>query len=130
MPGETKVLVEKLKSVSHPIRLRVLALLHGGEMSVCQVADTLQVPPSSISEALRELRRAGFVTERKEGRWVFVSVMPGLDGNPLLSAILAEALKLPESELDRLRAGMVQEQALAVVCHKVQATEGNGAGHV
>ena len=130
MPAETKTLVEKLKAVSHPIRLRVLALLHGGEMSVCQVAETLQVPPSSVSEALRELRRAGFVSERKDGRWVFVSVMPGFEGNPLLSAILAEVVKLPESEMDRMRVGMVQKQAVAAVCSKVQAAEGKGVSHV
>ena len=75
MANALKVLVEQLKAVSHPLRLRVLALLGAGELCVCQVAEVLEVPASSASEALRELRRAGFVAERKDGRWVFVSVV-------------------------------------------------------
>ncbi|WP_158412910.1 ArsR/SmtB family transcription factor [Holophaga foetida] len=122
--------MERLKAVSHPIRLRVLALLHSSELSVCQVAEILQVPQSSVSEALRELRRAGFVSERKEGRWVFVSVIPGFEGDPLLKGILMEALRLPEVEADRTRAGMVKGQAIAVVCGKVQAAETKEATRV
>ncbi len=64
MTDDLRVLVERLKAVSHPLRLRVLALLAPGELGVCQVAETLQVPQSSVSEALKELRRAGFIVER------------------------------------------------------------------
>lgn len=130
MLDDLKTLVERLKAVSHPIRLRVLALLHASELSVCQVAEILQVPPSSVSEALRELRRAGFVNERKEGRWVFVSVIPGFEADPLLKGVLTEALSLPEVEADRIRAGVIQGQSIAVVCTKVQAAEAKEVSRV
>ena len=104
MANALKVLVEQLKAVSHPLRLRVLALLGAGELCVCQVAEVLEVPASSASEALRELRRAGFVAERKEGRWVFVSVVAGIGASPLLKGILDEALLLPEARRDLDRA--------------------------
>ncbi len=120
MTDELRTLVEQLKALSHPLRLRVLALLEAGEMCVCQVAETLQVPQSSVSEALRELRRAGFVVERKEGRWVFMSVVPKKQVTPLLKGLLAEAGTLPEVQQDRIRAQAVQEIAIPVVCSKVQ----------
>jgi DNA-binding transcriptional ArsR family regulator len=120
MSDDLRTLVEQLKAVSHPLRLRVLALLEPGELCVCQIAETLQVPQSSVSEALRELRRAGFVVERKEGRWVFVSVVPKKQASPLLKGILADAGSLPEVLEDRARAQEVKALSIPVVCAKVQ----------
>jgi DNA-binding transcriptional ArsR family regulator len=120
MSDDLKTLVEQVKAVSHPLRLRVLALLEPGELCVCQIAETLQVPPSSVSEALRELRRAGFVVERKEGRWVFVSVLPRKQASPLLKGLLVEAGSLPEVQEDRARAQVVKALAIPIVCAKVQ----------
>ena len=120
MTDELRTLVEQLKAVSHPLRLRVLALLEPGELCVCQVAEVLQVPQSSVSEALRELRRAGFVVERKDGRWVFVSVVPKKQVSPLLKGILADAGSLQEVQQDRARALEVKALSIPVVCSKVQ----------
>jgi len=120
MTDDLRTLVEQLKAVSHPLRLRVLALLEPGELCVCQVAEVLQVPQSSVSEALRELRRAGFVVERKDGRWVFVSVVPKKQASPLLKGILADAGNLPEVQQDRVRALEVKGLSIPVVCSKVQ----------
>jgi ArsR family transcriptional regulator len=120
MTDDLRALVEQLKAVSHPLRMRVLALLVPGELCVCQVAETLRVPQSSVSEALRELRRAGFVVERKEGRWVFVSVVPKKDVSPLLKGLLAAAENLPKVLEDRVRANEVKALSLPFVCSKVQ----------
>ena len=120
MTDDLRTLVEQLKAVSHPLRLRVLALLEPGELCVCQIAETLQVPQSSVSEALKELRRAGFLTERKEGRWVYVSVVKKKHATPLLKGLLAQAGSLDEVQQDRLRAQEVLAMAIPVVCAKVQ----------
>lgn len=120
MTTDLKSLIDQVKAVSHPLRLRVLALLDPQELCVCQVAEVLQVPQSSVSEALRELRRVGFVVERKEGRWVFVSVVPERTASPLLEGLLAEAHALPEVLEDRRRAKAVKALAIPVVCAKVQ----------
>lgn len=127
MAEDLRGVVEGLKAVSHPLRLRVLALLASGELCVCQVAEVLQVPQSSASEALRELRRVGFTTERKEGRWVFVSIVPEADASPLLKGILFEALALAEVREDRARAVEVKALGVPAVCCKVQKAE---ASHV
>ncbi len=120
MADDLRGMVESLKAVSHPLRLRVLALLGSGELCVCQVAEVLQVPQSSASEALRELRRGGFIAERKEGRWVFVSIVPEADALPLLKGILAEAMSLAEVHQDRARVAAVKVMGIPMVCCKVQ----------
>jgi DNA-binding transcriptional ArsR family regulator len=118
MTDDLRSMVERLKAVAHPLRLRVLVLLGAGELCVCQVAETLQVPQSSASEALRELRRAGFVGERKEGRWVFVSLAGAV--SPLLQGLLAEAEALAEAHRDRARAVEVKALGVQAVCCKVE----------
>jgi len=65
-------LVRVHKALSHPARLRVLAMLGGGELCVCQIVEVLQLAPSTVSAHLRELQRAGLTSERKQGRWVHV----------------------------------------------------------
>jgi DNA-binding transcriptional ArsR family regulator len=120
MADELRFLVERLKAVANPLRLRVLTLLGAGELCVCQVAETLQVPPSSASEALRELRRAGLVAERKEGRWVFVSIVAPAQASPWLQGLLAEAAPAAEAVQDRARALEVLALGIPAVCCKVQ----------
>jgi len=120
MTPDLRTLVERLKAVSHPLRLRALALLASGELCVCQVAEVLEVPMSSASEALRELRRAGFVAERREGRWVYVSVAPAEADSSLLQGLVEEARRLPEAAEDLRRAQEVRALDLPVVCSRVQ----------
>lgn len=124
MADDLRSLVEQLKAVSHPIRLRVLALLSSGEYCVCQVAEVIQVPQSSVSEALRELRRAGFVRERKDGRWVFVSTVPESQASPLLRGILAEVTPLAETLRDRTHAEAVKALALPIPCPTAKVCHG------
>ncbi len=61
----------RFKALSHPARLRILAALREGELCVCQVTALLGLAPSTVSAHLAELRRAGFLTERRDGRWVY-----------------------------------------------------------
>ncbi len=64
------VAAARFKALAHPARLRILAMLRGGELCACQIIAVLGLANSTVSAHLAELRRAGFVTERKEGRWV------------------------------------------------------------
>lgn len=116
MRHELRGFVDQLKAVSHPLRLRILALLGSGEFCVCQVAEVLKVPQSSVSEALRELRRAGFLRERKDGRWVFVSVVAEGQAPAILPVLLAEAARLPEAAADRAEAARVMGLPLPIPC--------------
>ena len=121
MVPELRLMVERLKAVSHPLRLRVVSLLASGELCVCQVAEALEVPLSSASEALRELKRAGFVTERREGRWVVVALVSEAEASPFFRGLLAEVTGLPMAEVDRLRATRVRGLSVPEVCGRVQS---------
>jgi arsenate reductase/ArsR family transcriptional regulator len=63
--------VEVLKAMAHPVRLRILSMLRGGELCVCQITAVLGLAASTVSAHLSDLKRAGLVEERKNGRWVF-----------------------------------------------------------
>ena len=80
-------LVETLKALAHPVRLRILALLRDGELCVCEVAEVLELAPSTVSEHLTGLRRAGVVREWKAGRWVHVALAEGPEARSLLEAL-------------------------------------------
>ncbi len=62
------------RALAHPARLRALAMLRTGELCVCQITEVLGLAPSTVSAHLRELRLAGLIRERKEGRWVYVAI--------------------------------------------------------
>ena len=59
-----------LKAASDPNRVRVLKMLEGGELCVCQIVAVLGLSTSTVSKHLSLLRAAGLVEERKTGRWV------------------------------------------------------------
>jgi DNA-binding transcriptional ArsR family regulator len=80
-------LVGTLKALAHPVRLRILALLRGGELCVCEVAGVLGLAPSTVSEHLTGLRRAGVVREWKVGRWVHVALSDEAAARPMLEAL-------------------------------------------
>jgi ArsR family transcriptional regulator, arsenate/arsenite/antimonite-responsive transcriptional repressor len=63
-----------LKTLAHPARLRLLGMLRSGGLCVCQAAAAMGSPLSTVSEHLGELKRAGLVAERREGRWVTYSL--------------------------------------------------------
>lgn len=122
MSGNLETLIEQVKAVSHPLRMRVLALLEPAELCVCQIAEVLGVPQSSVSEALRELRRAGFVQERKVGRRVYVSVVSRRKAPPLLRGILIEASLVAEIQQDRALALDTKPVPKPTVCARATKT--------
>lgn len=53
-------------------RVRLLyALLEAGELCVCDLAAATGVPETSVSHALRLLRTAGIVRNRRDGRMIY-----------------------------------------------------------
>jgi ArsR family transcriptional regulator, arsenate/arsenite/antimonite-responsive transcriptional repressor len=62
--------VDVLKALGHPVRLRLVAMLRGGELCVCQMTAVLELAASTVSAHLTDLKRAGLVEDRKDGRWV------------------------------------------------------------
>jgi ArsR family transcriptional regulator, lead/cadmium/zinc/bismuth-responsive transcriptional repressor len=68
-------MAERFRLLGDPGRLRmVYALLEAGELCVCDLAAVVEAGESAISHQLRQLRAAGLVKFRKEGRVVYYSV--------------------------------------------------------
>jgi len=82
-------LVDAYKALGHPVRLRIVAMLRAGELCACQVTAVLKLAPSTVSAHLAELRRAGVVVERKDGRWVLFRHAEDAHAQALLAGALA-----------------------------------------
>ncbi|MDH4228168.1 MAG: metalloregulator ArsR/SmtB family transcription factor [Nitrospirota bacterium] len=63
-----------IKTLAHPLRLKVLAVLAGREMSVGEILDAIGTTQSNVSQHLSQLRDKGVLASRREGNQVFYRV--------------------------------------------------------
>ena len=63
-------------ALSDDTRLAVIEMLEGGERCVCDLQAELGAAQSRLSFHLKVLKEAGFVIDRREGRWVHYSLNP------------------------------------------------------
>jgi DNA-binding transcriptional ArsR family regulator len=64
-----------LRAVNHSLRQQILKLLHQqGKMTVTEIYKKLRLEQSVTSQHLAVLRKAGFVTTEREGKFIFYSV--------------------------------------------------------
>ncbi|CAG0991354.1 Arsenic resistance transcriptional regulator ArsR1 [Burkholderiales bacterium] len=94
------------KSLADETRLRILALLLAEEkLCVCDIMAALELPQSTVSRHLAQLKNAGWVDDRREGVWVYYSLVAA--DSPLrreLQAILERHLATePVASADRQR---------------------------
>ncbi len=114
-------LVDLLKCLAHPARLRILALLRDGELCVCQITEVLRIPTSTASEHLTELRRAGLLAERKEGRWVYYGLAPQPDRAALLESLWPRLDAVEPVHADRQAGVLTRRVPVEVTCTKAKA---------
>jgi ArsR family transcriptional regulator, arsenate/arsenite/antimonite-responsive transcriptional repressor len=76
---------EFFRMLGHPVRIRVLELLCEGPMPVRDLLARIEIEPSSLSQQLAVLRRAGIVTATREGSTV-VYALAGVDVSELMRA--------------------------------------------
>lgn len=100
---------DHLKILSDPTRLRLLALLLREELAVAELQEVLNMGQSRISSQLAQLRQAGLVADRREGKKAFYSLRPDLPAPQigLLRAAIDAVAALPEigedtESLDRI----------------------------
>ena len=83
---------ECLRTLAHPVRLRMVQLLLHGRYTVGELAADCEVPDNVASEHLRLMQRCGFFTSEREGRKVFYQVAePHLES--IMSCIESRFLK-------------------------------------
>jgi len=59
-----------IKSLGHPLRLRLLTALEGQEHTVSELQSITGSPQAMVSQQLAVLRGNGVVRARREGPWV------------------------------------------------------------
>jgi ArsR family transcriptional regulator, arsenate/arsenite/antimonite-responsive transcriptional repressor len=108
-PATLRQLVQVAKAIGHPARLRILAMLSGRTLCVCQMTSVLELASSTVSGHLNELRRSGLVIEDKQGKLVYYR----LDGRSPFADLVADTLALAVADetvahdrflIDRVRA--------------------------
>jgi DNA-binding transcriptional ArsR family regulator len=103
-----RALAETAKGLAHPARLRLLAMLAGGELCVCQMTSVLELAPSTVSQHLSVLSHGGLVADRKEGKLVFYRLredaLAATLVPPLLELLAGDATaRADRAVVDRLR---------------------------
>lgn len=67
MQTEAKI----FKALADETRLRILTLLLGGELCVCEIMAALDLPQSTVSRHLAYLRNNGWVKDNRRGVWMY-----------------------------------------------------------
>lgn len=89
-----QTLIQRFQAVAEETRFRVVQLLAGGERCVCELQDELDAAQSRLSFHLKKLKDAGVVSDRRDGRWVYYSLVP--EALEEMRAFLGEVKPVPE----------------------------------
>lgn len=79
MPTKTRTdtsLLHGFQAVAEPTRFRIVQLLSDGERCVCELQGDLGAAQSRLSFHLKKLKDAGLLADRRDGRWVYYSLVP------------------------------------------------------
>jgi len=67
--------IEIFKALSDKNRLLILDMLSCGELCACDIMDGLNLTQPTISHHMKVLQKCDLVKGRKEGKWVFYSIV-------------------------------------------------------
>ena len=74
---DSDLLLQRFQAVAEETRFEIVRRLSGGERCVCELQDDLDAAQSRLSFHPRKLKEAGLVSDRRDGRWVYYSLVPG-----------------------------------------------------
>jgi len=69
-----KEMLDIFKALSDETRLRIIKLLEGGELCVCDITAALDMVQPKVSFHLSALKEAGLIKDRKSGKWIHYSL--------------------------------------------------------
>ncbi len=113
------MILDKLKALSDMNRLRIVCALQGGELCACQLIELLGIAGATVSRHVRQLVDAGLVNSRKEGKWIYYSLVSGNADDVLVEHIYQRAKndKLLCSDSKRLAA--IRKCDKSILCSKL-----------
>jgi ArsR family transcriptional regulator len=108
-----------LKALADRNRLRTVVALAGeGELCACQITELLQVSGATVSRHLAQLVRAGLLTSRQDGRWVFYRLAPGVQESPPLTWLRTDLARDPDLANDRAALQRILAEDPTVLCRR------------
>jgi ArsR family transcriptional regulator, arsenate/arsenite/antimonite-responsive transcriptional repressor len=93
-----KELTDLFKALSDETRLRILKLLEGGELCVCDIMAALDKIQPKVSFHLGVLKKANLLKGRKQGKWMHYKID---DSDLFRRMVIISALeRIPDGKLD------------------------------
>lgn len=116
-----------LKAVAEPTRLRLLALLAHGELTVSELVRILRQSQPRISRHLKLLAEAGLIERLQEGAWAFYRLADrgpaGLLARRMIDMLDADEPGEQARDLERLAAVKAERQAAADAYFRANAAD-------
>jgi ArsR family transcriptional regulator len=115
-----------LRAFAEETRLRILRLISSHELCVSELVEALEVPQSSISRHLAALKQSGLLKDRREGTWVYYSLV---SGEPFAASVWAaigphlDAAKFFPDDLKRLEDVLSRRESRTRAYFDVVASE-------
>jgi ArsR family transcriptional regulator len=126
LPMTLETLVGALRAAGEDTRIRILALLAEGELTVSDLTDILGQSQPRVSRHLKLMVEAGLIQRSREGAWAFFSVA---DRDPAGGLVRALVQRIDASDAvlrgdrDRLRAVRVNRAEAAAAYFSKHADE-------
>jgi ubiquinone/menaquinone biosynthesis C-methylase UbiE len=96
-------ILKNLRLLADPSRLRILLLVEREELSVAELQEILGMGQSRISTHLAQLKNAGLVEDRRNGKSILYRLKHGVLSNgfsQMLGVLRQAAAEIPEAEQD------------------------------
>ena len=71
----TKLTADFFKTLSHPVRIKILHSLKNGELCVCDIIEEVGIEQSNLSQHLGILKKQGIIDSRKDGQKVIYRIV-------------------------------------------------------
>ncbi len=72
--GKLQEAAECLRTLAHPVRLRMVQLMLRGKLTVGEIAQACEIPSHMASEHLRMMQHCGLLARRQDGRRIYYQV--------------------------------------------------------
>jgi DNA-binding transcriptional ArsR family regulator len=70
-----KLTADFFKTLSHPVRIKILHSLEQGERCVCEIIEELDIEQSNLSQHLGLMKKQGIIDSRKDGQKVIYRIV-------------------------------------------------------
>ena len=84
------------QALADETRWRIIHLVFEEALCVCELADVLELPQSTLSSHLKVIQRADLLACERRGKWMFYQVKPAY--RPLLETLFKHFASGPKSD--------------------------------